>query len=155
MPDIHEQEFARYGKQSVASFLRGVSAEIPFSSDLIKWSEEGRLHTKYEAVVSTTYTAGGTHLFTLASGKCAFRVNQTVLLSSDTLNVAKRAIISAVDNTASPATFTVKYYDNTGVTNPFASGTVTAFVYGSEFAKGTDGMDGSLESVPSFFDRSR
>lgn len=152
MPDVYEQEFARYGKQSVTSLLRGVSAEIPFSSDLIKWTEEGRLHTKYTAIVSTTYTSGGTHLFTLASGKCVFRKNQTVLLSSDTLAVAKKAIISDVNNGVTPATFTVKYYDNTGATNPFASGTVTAFVYGSEFQKGSSGMEGSLEAETEFFD---
>jgi len=155
MPDVYEQEFARYGKQSVTSLLRGVSAEIPFSSDLIKWTEEGRLHTKYTAVVPTTFTSGvnGGHVFTLASGKCVFRVNQTVLLSSDTLAVAQKAIISAVNNTVTPATFTVKYYENSATAaNPFASGTVTAFVYGSEFAKGTSGMDGSLEAETEFFD---
>ena len=152
MPDIHEQEFARYGKQSVASFLRGVSAEIPFSSDLIKWSEEGRLHTKYQGVTVGAHTAGptGNQIFTVAGGvKCVFRANQTVFLSSDTLNVAERAIITNVTG----SNFTVKYYSNSATTSsPFTSGTVTAFVYGSEFGKGTDGMSGSLESVPSFFD---
>ena len=30
-----------------ASFLRMVGAEMPTNSDLIKWAEQGRLHTKY------------------------------------------------------------------------------------------------------------
>lgn len=42
LPELYEQEFERYGNRSVASFLRMVGAEIPSSSDLIKWSEQGR-----------------------------------------------------------------------------------------------------------------
>jgi len=156
MPDVYEQEFARYGNRSVASFLRGVSAELPFSSDLIKWTEEGRLHTKYEGMTTpgTALGTNGTQVFTLAAGPCVFRQNQTVLLSSPSLGVAKKAIISAVTvgSIASPGSFTVKYYENVGTTNPFASGTVTAYVYGSEFSKGTPGIDGSLEADPMFFD---
>ena len=150
MPEVYDQEFARYGNRSIASFLRGVSAELPFSSDLIRWSEEGRLHTKYEGLTPSAYSAG-TQRFTVASGKCVFRVNQTVFLASETLGTSKRAIITAVNNSGT-GYFDVAYYDNTGATNPFASGTVTAFVYGSEFSKGTDGMDGSLEAAPEFFD---
>jgi hypothetical protein len=30
-----------------SSFLRMVGAEMPSNSDLIKWAEQGRLHTKY------------------------------------------------------------------------------------------------------------
>ena len=51
LPDTYEKEFERYGDRSVASFLRNVSAEIATESDLIKWTEQGRLHTKYTAVV--------------------------------------------------------------------------------------------------------
>ena len=43
LPDLYEQEFERYGDRSIASFLRMFSAEFPSTSDLIKWTEEGRL----------------------------------------------------------------------------------------------------------------
>ena len=62
LPDTYEKEFERYGNRTVASFLRLVSAELPSNSDLIKWSEQGRLHTKYtnctsgSAVTSDTAT---------------------------------------------------------------------------------------------------
>ena len=52
LPDVYEKEFERYGNRSVASFLRMVGAEMPSNSDLIKWAEQGRLHTKYQAVTS-------------------------------------------------------------------------------------------------------
>jgi hypothetical protein len=47
LPDTYEKEFERYGNRSVASFLRMVGAEMPSNSDMIKWAEQGRLHTKY------------------------------------------------------------------------------------------------------------
>jgi len=147
MPDVYEQEFARYGNRSVASFLRGVSAELPFSSDLIKWTEEGRLHTKYEGMTPSAYSSG-TQTFTVASGAMIFRRNQTVLLHSPSLGISKKAIISA-DPTAT--SFDVSYYEAVPG-NPFPTGTVTAYVYGSEFRKGTTGIEGSLEADPMFFD---
>ena len=52
LPDVYEKEFERYGNRSVASFLRMVSAEIPSASDMIKWTEPGRLHIKYSSCTS-------------------------------------------------------------------------------------------------------
>jgi len=39
LPDVKEEEFEKYGDRTVASFLRMVGAEMPFTSDLIKWVE--------------------------------------------------------------------------------------------------------------------
>ena len=50
LPDTYEKEFERYGNRSIASFLRMVGAEMPSNSDMIKWAEQGRLHTKYTDV---------------------------------------------------------------------------------------------------------
>src|SRR6056300_559481 len=58
LPDLYEKEFERYGNRSVASFLRMVGAEMPTNSDLIKWAEQGRLHTKYTDCTSAA--AAGT-----------------------------------------------------------------------------------------------
>jgi len=151
LPDTYEKEFERYGNRSIASFLRMVGAELPSNSDLIKWAEQGRLHTKYTGL---TYAAisSGTQVFTMAgSAVCNFRVNQTVFLSSESTTASARAIITAV--AANGSTFTVAYYDSAfNSTSPFASGTVTVFVYGSEFQKGTSGMIGSLEAQDDFFE---
>jgi len=127
-----------------------VGAELPTNSDLIKWAEQGRLHTKYTGL---TYGALGTpaagqQVFTLPSGSCVFRVGQTVFLSSQSISSeSAKGIIVAVTTT----TFTVAYYTAFGST-PFTSGVVTAFVYGSEFRKGTNGMVDSLEAQDLFFD---
>jgi hypothetical protein len=147
LPDLAEKEFARYGNRSIASFLRLVGAEMPTNSDLIKWSEEGRLHIKYTGLTPTAISSG-TQLFTVASGVCSYRIGQTVFLSG-TNGSAQKGIITTVTST----TFTVAYYDlTTGASDPFGSGTVTSFVYGSEFQKGSAGMVGTLEAQNSFYD---
>ena len=152
LPDTYEAEFERYGNRSISSFLRMVGAELPTNSDLIKWAEQGRLHTKYQAVTFAAIDAPapGQQVFTLAGGAiCNFRINQTVFLSSTTVAAeSAKAVIVAVAG----STFTVAYYAATGGVSPFtAATTVTAFVYGSEFGKGTAGMDGSLEAEDSIF----
>ena len=57
LPDTYEKEFERYGNRTVASFLRMVGAEMPSNSDMIKWAEQGRLHTKYTNCVPTSAAA--------------------------------------------------------------------------------------------------
>lgn len=150
LPDTYEQEFERYGNRSIASFLRMVGAELPSNSDMIKWAEQGRLHTKYTGVTfaAVNAPATGQQVFTIAgSVDCVFRVGQTVFISSQSVSTeSQKAIIVAV----SGLTFTVAYYDV--VTTPFTGSLVTVFVYGSEFRKGTGGMSGSNESQDLYFD---
>jgi hypothetical protein len=150
LPDTYEKEFERYGNRSVASFLRAVGAEMPSTSDLIKWAEQGRLHTKYVNCASDSAAGLDTATITVNdtlvpnNGGIAFRIGQTVFLS-DNNEAAKsnKAIITDVDYAA--GTFDVAYYEAGGQT--FATtDVVTAFVYGSEFRKGTEGMVESLEA---------
>ncbi len=150
LPDTYEKEFERYGNRSVASFLRSVGAEMPSISDLIKWAEQGRLHTKYVNCASDAAAASDTATITVndtlvpGNGGIAFRIGQTVILSDNNeASKSNKAIITDVDYAA--GTFDVAYYEGGGQT--FATtDTVTAFVYGSEFRKGTEGMVESLEA---------
>jgi hypothetical protein len=156
LPDTYEQEFERYGNRSIASFLRMVGAELPTNSDLIKWAEQGRLHTKYNNVIPSSAAGSDTATFTMPTTTpvatvCNFRVNQTVFLSSQTIGAnSAKAVISAVANDGS--TFTVKFYNASGSPFTITTELVTAFVYGSEFGKGTEGMLGSNEAQDLFFD---
>jgi hypothetical protein len=146
LPDTYEQEFERYGNRSIASFLRMVGAELPSNSDMIKWAEQGRLHTKYTGVTFGV-EASGAQQFTLAgSAICNFRVGQTVFISSESVaSESEKALITAV----SGSTFDVAYYSV--VSTPFTGSLVTVFVYGSEFVKGSYGMQGSNEAEDVFF----
>ena len=153
LPDIYEKEFERYGNRSVASFLRSVSAEIPSNSDLIKWSEQGRLHTKYTGVSTTGAVSSGTQTFDIGTGTCVFRVGQTVILSSVSNNKTVKGIITALP-AGSPDQFTVAFYSATSPGFTHTTSDIVAFVYGSEFKKGSNGMSGSLEAQPDIYENS-
>jgi len=151
LPDTYEAEFERYGNRSIASFLRMVGAELPSNSDLIKWAEQGRLHTKYVNCTSAAAVGADTAVWTVEDVDVTvnFRVNQTVFLSANAGSASDRAVITAVDTVAN--TFTVAYYAASGQAIAVDTAT-TAFVYGSEFTKGSLGMEGSLESQDIFLE---
>ena len=165
LPDVYEKEFERYGNRSVASFLRMVGAEMPSNSDLIKWAEQGRLHTKYQAVTSAAAAGQDQAVWTIpnnianfnpalggTSNQAAFRAGQTVMISDNTVGSAlqNKGIITVAPTAANPNQVTIAYYEAGGQT--MAAGvSCDIFIYGSEFAKGVEGMQGSLESDDYFF----
>ncbi len=141
LPDLYEKEFERYGNRSIASFLRMVGAEIPSSSDLIKWSEQGRLHIQASGTITDSDTIG-------VSGH-DFRVNQTIIVSKSG-SQAKALITAVATDSIDVATFATQdllHVTGSDGAGPFdATDAVTIFVYGSEFKKGSSGMVGSLEA---------
>jgi hypothetical protein len=157
LPDTYEKEFERYGNRTISSFLRMVGAEMPSNSDLIKWAEQGRLHTKYvSCTVSgvagddvTTVTVGDA--LVPGSGSIAVRAGQTVMISDNAGTGSNKAIVTAVDTAA--GTFDIAFYEAAG--QAFATDiTASVFIYGSEFKKGTGGMNGSLEADDIIFENS-
>ena len=54
LPDLYESEIERYGDRSISGFLGMVGAEMPMSSDQVIWSEQGRLHLAYKALINPT-----------------------------------------------------------------------------------------------------
>ena len=159
LPDTYEKEFERYGNRTISSFLRMVGAEMPSNSDLVKWAEQGRLHTKYTQVgtaavagaVAPTFTVndniapGGTTAS--ATGGIALRDNQTIMIVQNNGSGSNKAIVSNVNTAA--GTFVANIYEAAGLVTTgggAASSDVTIFIYGSEFNKGTPGMSGSLEA---------
>lgn len=154
LPDVYEAEFERYGNRSVASFLRQTGSEIPSTSDLIKWEEQGRLHTKYvncgSGAVATTDTATITVNDTVATA-IGIKTGQTVHISDNASTNFNKGIVTAVDYGA--GTFDVAYYEAGGQT--FGNSEVlSVFVYGSEFAKGSSGDIESLEAEENIFENS-
>jgi len=160
LPDTYEKEFERYGNRTVASFLRMVGAEMPSNSDMIKWAEQGRLHTKYVNCDSGANFGDDTATITVndvlipnpSSGKpIAIRPGQTVSISANVSGASNKAIVTAVDT--SLGTFDVAYYEAAGQAF-HDTDVLTVWIYGSEFRKGTNGMQGSLEADDIFFDNS-
>lgn len=162
LPDTYEKEFERYGNRTISSFLRMVGAEIPSNSDLVKWAEQGRLHVKYidctapqhlTAVDDTTFTINDTGVPAFgANNGIAMRKGQTVMIVKNDGSGSNKAVITAVDTAA--GTIDVSFYEAAGFTNALATDVHTIFIYGSEFKKGTAGMEGSLEADDEIFENS-
>ena len=158
LPDTYEKEFERYGNRTISGFLRMVGAEMPTNSDMIKWAEQGRLHTKYVDCTSAGVATNDTATWTVndplipGTGSPAIRVGQTVFITDNAAgtSLSNKAVVTAVDVAGNALDFTVAYYEGTGQAN--YAGSCTVMIYGSEFKKGTEGMSGSLEADDLIFD---
>ena len=142
LPEVYEKEVERYGNRSISSFLRMVGAEIPMASDEVVWSEQGRLHVAYDAVkVATADTASDN---TLNITGHSIRANQTIIVSVGVTTVRAFVVSVATDS------IEAKPYDSANWPAAFvAAGTnpdLKVFVYGSEFGKGSAGMQGSIDA---------
>ena len=175
LPDTYEKEFERYGNRTVSSFLRMVGAEMPSNSDLIKWAEQGRLHVKYTSVGTAALVNADDAVFQIndlaapagqqttgqspfsAQGGIALREGQTVVVHQNDGSGENKGIVTDVDLTVSPITATIAFYEAGGLVSAgtgVGNADVTIFIYGSEFGKGTEGMNGSLESDDFIFENS-
>ena len=158
LPDTYEKEFERYGNRTVSSFLRMVGAELPSNSDMVKWAEQGRLHTKYTDVGTAAAVGVDVADFQIndalvpGTGSIAIRVGQTIVVSQNSGAGQNKAVVTAVN--VATATISVAFYEAAGFTGGTGAGNadVTIFIYGSEFRKGTAGMQGSLEADDEIFD---
>ena len=171
LPDTYEKEFERYGNRTLSSFIRMVGAEMPSNSDRIEWAEQGRLHIKYNdctttveapaaAVDKSTFTINDTFNPALAGGaQLAIRKGQTVFIQSNDATSTPDSIKGIVTKSGTADSLNanqieVAFYTAAGLTNAAAATKYTIFIYGSEFRKGTVGMEGSLESDDIFFNNS-
>lgn len=139
LPDMVQEEFSRYGNQSIKGFLEKTASEVASTSQIIKWSEEGRLR---RVGVGATRSA---NVFTLDDHN--FREKETIILNDGSAeNVAYITEVTDAD------TFTAV----SNLSGGFTIGTtgINCFVYGSEFGKGTRGMSESLEATPDIYENS-
>lgn len=154
LPELDPEVFQRYGDRTLMRVMQMFKAELPFASDQIKWTEQGRLHTKYVACTSAQSATSNYATITVNDPNVtsiAFRKGQTVVLQDSANGLTNRGIITDVDTSYN--TFTVAYYEASG--QKFnASTTLSAWVYGSEFKKGTEGMEGTLETEVDYYENS-
>ena len=152
LPEIYEQEVERYGNRTLSGFLRMVGAEMPMTSDQVVWSEQNRLHIAYNAVVvggvGTTLTIpvnGGT-IQNVISPK------STIVAINPADGTELKCYVSLSD--LATGALTVFPYTQAdlnvvgGVTWADAT-TVKIFVYGSEYAKGSND-DSFVSATPQF-----
>ena len=166
LPEVYEKEVERFGNRTISGFLRMVGAEMPMASDQVVWSEQGRLHIAYGPNDATHLVAGGAAGATITIAQTAAKpsligAGMTLVINFGPTTV-KAYVVSVANTTAILQTVTIKVYD--GVNAAGGAGTVGAFlplsmraaaanslsifVYGSEYAKGS--LDGGNSIDASF-----
>ena len=145
LPEVYEKEVERYGNRTISGFLRMVGAEMPMASDVVVWSEQGRLHIAYDPIVSTATTVvipgDANNASTNLIGPGA-----TIVVASANGLVVEKAYVQAVSAPVAASgdvTLTVAGY--AGAITAHAAGKV--FVYGSEYAKGTKDAGTSVDAA--------
>ena len=127
-----------------------VGAEMPMASDRVIWSEQGRLHISFDdcsvtsssTTVTFTNTANGDTGVTKAS---LLAPGMTIVISNAlSTGVVKARVATSPGN----GTITVTPYGAANLNAVTGTGNVKVFVYGSEFAKGS--QDGGLSKEASF-----
>ena len=163
LPEIYEQEIERYGNRTLSGFLRMVGAEMPMTSDQVIWSEQNRLHISYDDV---TVTNGDTLTINNLSATPGPNFVQNVVSKNQTLVVINpitgkeaKVIVKTQPANSNTATIEVATYGSLSLTAangaipaPFsATEKVKIFVYGSEYAKGSQTPNSEYTSIePSF-----
>ena len=161
LPELYEAEVERYGNRTLGGFLRMVGAEMPMTSDQVVWSEQNRLHVAYKN--SSTAAVGGQanqikitlDLAAVAPGadapNGAVRPGQSILLSDRATGlVTAKALVQSVTSSAGTLQdeLTCSLYETTYANLPATlkgANIASLFVYGSEFAKGSTGMTGTIQ----------
>jgi len=146
LPEVYEKEVERYGNRTISGFLRMVGAEMPMASDTVVWSEQGRLHIAYDPIVSTATTVVIPGDINNNSTNLIGPGATIVVASADGLVVEKAYVqaVSAADVATGDVTLTVVGYAAATIT-AHAAGKV--FVYGSEYAKGTEKAGTSVDAA--------
>jgi len=150
LPELYEQEVERFGNRTLSGFLRMVGAEMPMTSDQVIWSEQNRLHIGYDDVSKANSPTGATFTVNLPAGnEVVVRVNQTFVVFDPATGLTLKGLVTTAPNPGAPGSFTFDAVCYTAVNfAALSNANLKLFIYGSDFAKGTEGMDGSI--TPSF-----
>ncbi len=150
LPEVYEKEVERYGNRTISGFLRMVGAEMPMASDEVVWSEQGRIHVASnnatianvnatsDAITLVTDPAGNGDGLTAAQQAALYSVGDTLVVSQG--NKTVKARVQGIAGVV----LTVSAYDYAAIVAAgggnagFTAAAVKLFIFGSEYAKGTD-----------------
>jgi len=159
LPEIYEAEVERYGNRTLSGFLRMVGAELPMTSDQVVWSEQNRLHISYDdCTVAAPVGPALFNVVTLDSTAApagpagpinnVITPNMTVVLLPKTAGAdAIKCFVGnsgAVDPLLGALDIEVYPYSANAIAAPDPNG-YKVFVYGSEFPKGSQGVQENIE----------
>lgn len=134
-PDTFVEMYPQYGNGKLTSFCDFMGMEIPFASDKVIWTEQGRLHRFVEGATVTTDS------FDCGSNEHNVRVGDTIWISDGT-----KQLQADVYEITSKTVFKAHNRSTTGAFD--FTGTVNLFVSSNEFAKKTDNFKEGHEWEP-------
>lgn len=151
LPELYEAEVERYGNRTLSGFLSMVGAEMPMSSDQIVWSEQNRLHISYNACTiaaadNAAIVIQDSEASVTGSSAHAIRENALIVVLDPATGTEQKAIVKGAPTATGITAY--PFGSATWNANLVSASALKVFVFGSEFAKGTSGMTGSVE--PSF-----
>jgi len=153
LPELYEQEVERYGNRTLSGFLRMVGAEMPMTSDQVVWSEQNRLHVAYKNNEIAEGANNGIqvtlNLVDAQTPNGVIRPGATILLTDTATGLTScKALVQTVTENAAGLNnildCTIYEGDYGDVSEQIKEG-ADLFVYGSEFAKGSTGMNGTIQ----------
>ena len=149
LPEIYEAEVERYGNRTLSGFLKMVGAEMPMTSDQVIWSEQNRLHISYTDVDVDAAGTGFVIPVGTAGVTNVISVRDTIVILDPATGVEAKGIVTASGAAAGNGTLTVSLYSGVtpAVTFGAAQPGLKIFVYGSDYAKGSDPTRVSVEPV--------
>jgi hypothetical protein len=124
-----------------------VGAEMPMSSDQVIWSEQNRLHIAYDGCTIATNTTITVPLE--ADKNCAVRAGSTIVISADlvTLKGRVKSVSAVAVGPPRVCTLTIDTYKVANMASINGKTNAKIFVYGSEFGKGTQGMEAANAAI--------
>ena len=150
LPEVYEKEVERYGNRTVSGFLRMVGAEMPMTSDVVTWSEQGRLHIAFEDATIVNPAVNEVTLPTAEADLLRDNGGNTIAISTGYVTV-KAYVVSIAAASGGNRILTVAPYSAADLTALGTAGTqiddVKVFVYGSEYEKGSSLAGHSVDAA--------
>jgi hypothetical protein len=163
LPEVYEKEVERFGNRTIGGFLRMVGAEMPMASDQVVWSEQGRLHIAYGPNDATHLVAGNVAgdaitIVQTSASPSLIAPGMTLVVNFGPTTVKAFVTGVAVNAGLTLQTVSIKVYDGdvaggggVGALLPVAlragaGNSLSIFVYGSEYAKGSADGGNSIDA---------
>ena len=146
IPDTRADVVRRYNN-GILGFVDAFGKKIGVGADTYYWAENGRLLPKLTGVKcsGTTFTAGV---------NVPLKVGQKVLVSNPDNTTGGKYAIGRVQAVSGKTFTAIPYAGSAWDTNITGAAALTVICVGSDFAKGTDKMEGAIEGVEDIYSAS-
>jgi len=140
MPELYNKIHDRFGSQDITGMLEHLGKEMPYASDAIKWTEEGRLDQLATGVTRSS------NVFTSVAH--TFRPNEVLFIRNADGSITRKGMVQST----TADTFTVLCGDAADW-GSIGTTALTVYVLSNEFKKKSAGQTESLNSVVEYFNQ--